>query len=382
MKILLTGGGTGGHITPILAVAHELKILRSDCKTIYVGERGSKFAELTANHAAIDEIYTVSAGKYRRYHGESWLRRVADIKTNLLNLRDLFRFIAGSYQSWRLLRKIRPDIVFLKGGFVGVPIGLAAAMLHIPIITHDSDAVPGLANRLVSRWVSWHATALPAEYYPYPKAKIQPVGVLVEHNYQNVSAMQQKEYKLEIGVPVNSSLLLITGGSSGADRINRAVVKIIEELLQKYPELYAIHQAGKGKMDVYGAYKHDRLRVLEFLNPMHVFMGAADLVVARSSANTLAELGTQGKACIVVPSAFLTGGHQLKNAHRLEEQGAAIIVHDDQLYDLQHGLFAAVTSLLSDKAKRNELSLRLRDITLTGAAKRLANLILDNTQTK
>ena len=103
--IVLTGGGTGGHITPILALADELKSQSPQVRTIYIGEKGGKFDDLTANHAAIDQSFTVSAGKLRRYHGESWLRRLVDIKTNLLNLSDAFKLCIGTVQAYRMLGK-------------------------------------------------------------------------------------------------------------------------------------------------------------------------------------------------------------------------------------------------------------------------------------
>lgn len=382
LKILLTGGGTGGHITPILAVAYELKQQQPDCQTVYVGERHGTFNHLTKASKVIDEEYSVFAGKFRRYHGESWLRRVSDLKTNTQNLRDAFYVLFGFFQSIRLLGKIKPDLVFLKGGYVGVPIGLAAAVRRIPIVTHDSDVLPGLANRLVSRWARAHATALAAEYYPYPPQKVWPVGVLVEHNYQAVDDQTQQTFKTRLNLPGEEPLLLVTGGSSGAARINTAVADIIDQLLQTQPSLHVIHQVGQGKAGVYGTYRHDRLEILEFLSPMYVYTGAADLVVCRASANTLAELGVQGKACIAVPNPDLTGGHQLKNAQRLKEQGAAIIVEEDALHDSEQGLLVNIERLLTDKDKRKELGSRLQQLTSSHAAYKLAVLLLEQAKNK
>ena len=233
MKYLLSGGGTGGHITPILAVVEELKHIQQDCLVIYVGERNSKFLSLTDSNNLIDEKFSVFSGKYRRFHGESWLKRLFDLRTIAKNLRDVVYVAIGFIQSFNLLRKTKPDVVFLKGGYVGVPVGLAAALLHISIVTHDSDAVSGLANKIVSKWTSVHATALPANNYDYPSQKVKTVGVLVEKNYQPISDEVQREYKKQLGFPGNEQLLLITGGSSGAERLNSVIVKIINSLLQK-----------------------------------------------------------------------------------------------------------------------------------------------------
>lgn len=344
---------------------------------MYVGERGSKFAALTAEHAAIDEVYTVSAGKFRRYHGESWLRRLIDIKTIAMNLRDGFKVFAGIFQAYQLLGKVKPDVVFLKGGFVGVPIGLAAAMRRIPTVTHDSDALVGLANRFAGRKAKLHATALSAQYYPYPAEKVRPVGVLVEHSYQPVDDVTKKAFKEQLGLSGDTPVLLITGGSTGAHRVNLAVVSIIDELLKNQSELHVIHQVGQGKTGVYNGYTNPRLQILEFLNPMYQYMGAADLVVCRSSGNTVAELGVQGKACIAIPNPDLTGGHQLKNAAVLKEQGAARIILEEQLYDIQQGLLPAINELLNNDDLRSQLGKKLQEITIPDAAHRLAVLLLE-----
>lgn len=374
--IVLSGGGTGGHITPILAVAHELKKQDPTIRTVYIGERGGKFQELTDTHEAIDQTYAIFAGKFRRYHGQSKLRQIFAVRTNLLNIRDLFYFAIGTVQAWFLLAKIKPSTVFLKGGFVGVPVGLSAATRHIPFMTHDSDALPGLANRIVSRWAKLHAVAMPVETYVYPKDKTVQVGVLVESAFQRVTPEIQKDFKQQISVPADKQMLLITGASSGANKVNIAMTKIADKLLQDFPELYIVHQAGKGKAGVYGSYTHERLTVLEFMRPMYVYTGAADVVVARASGNTIAELGTQGKAVIAVPNPELAGGHQTKNADALVRANAAIIVKEDASSTDEQALDAAIRSLLTDKEQAQKLADSLHAITLSGAAAKLASHLL------
>jgi UDP-N-acetylglucosamine--N-acetylmuramyl-(pentapeptide) pyrophosphoryl-undecaprenol N-acetylglucosamine transferase len=378
--IVMTGGGTGGHITPILALAEEVKALDPRVTVVYIGEKGGKFDELTKGHPAIDQTFAISAGKLRRYHGESWLRRMLDIKTNLLNFRDIFRFLAGVRQAKRILQEVKPELVFQKGGFVGVPVSIAASRRHIPIVTHDSDTLPGLANRIVGRWAVLHATGYPAEFYTYPKDKMLHVGVLVSKAYQAVSPELQRESKLKLGLNPDEPLILITGGSSGAGTINKAVLHSIATLLQNHSTVQIIHQVGKGKADVYKGFTHERLKVLEFLNPMVDYTTAADIIVTRAGANAMAEFGVQGKACIVVPAAHLTGGHQLTNGKLLEEKGAAIIVPEDELYDSQHGLFAAITKLLIDPKLRQQLGRNLQAQTIPNAAHRLAVALLEQTK--
>lgn len=380
--VVLSGGGTGGHITPILAVAHELKKQDPTIKTIYIGERNGKFKELTSSHEAIDETHEIWAGKFRRYHGESWLKRILDVRTNVLNIRDVFYFAIGTAQSWRLIGKLKPSVVFLKGGFVGVPVGLAAAGRHIPFVTHDSDALPGLANRLVGRWARTHAVALPPETYAYPQSKTVQVGVLVESNFQPVSMAIQAQMKEQIGVPVTATMLLVTGGSSGAHNINVAIKSIAAQLLESYPDLRIVHQAGKGKAGIYGEYAHERLQVIEFMRPMYAYTGAADIVVSRASGNTIAELGTQGKAVIAVANPLLTGGHQVKNAQALEAAQAALTVSETAQATNAQDLLAAIKDLLDHPDKRAQLGATLQRITLTNAAEKLAQLLIAETDGK
>lgn len=291
------------------------------------------------------------------------------------NLIDLFRIFIGIIQAWIMLGRIKPNVVFQKGGFVGVPVSLAAAIRKIPIVTHDSDALPGLANQLVSKWASLHATALPANYYSYDNSKTVQVGVLVEHNYQKITSKIQSDYKHKLGIKNDEILMVVTGGSSGAENINNAMVSNVLTLLDDNPNLKIIHQVGKGKLHTYNNIQHDRLQLLEFLSPMYMFLGAADIVICRTSANTIAELGIQAKPVITIPSEYLAGGHQIKNAKILEEQGAAIVIYEDKLYDLQQGLSAKINSLLRNKELRNTLSKKLESMSISGSANKLANIL-------
>lgn len=374
--ILLTGGGTGGHITPLLAVAHALKQADPTVRTVYVGEHGGKFKDLTDAHEAIDETYEIWAGKFRRYNGESWIRRLFDIKTNLLNIRDLFYFVYGTMQSWLLVRRVKPDMIFLKGGFVGVPIGLAARLRKIPFITHDSDAIPGLANRLVGRWAKLHAVALAPDMYRYPASRTVQVGVLVEPSFTEVTSDMQKEMKQQLHINPNHIVLLVTGGSSGARNINIAMKKLAPQLLEDFPNLHIVHQAGRGKADIYGSYIHERLTVVEFMRPMFVYTGSADLVISRASGNTIAELGTQRKAVIAVPNPLLASGHQTKNAQALAEASAAVVVPESARATDEKALDIAIRSLISDASARQHLADNLHGITVHGAAEHLAKLLL------
>jgi len=354
----------------LLAVAQKLKATDPTIEVIYVGERGSKFASMTKGQAVFDRQYKVFAGKFRRYHGESWLTRLFDVKTNLRNFRDIFFVLFGIIESWLLLQKLQPDVILLKGGFVGVPIGLAARG-RFPIVTHDSDALPGLANRLVSRWAVYHATGMPASYYKYPKDKIKYVGVIVTEAYQNVTKELMKQYRQQLKLPTDAEVLMITGGSGGAESINQVIAKIAPDLLAKMPKLQIIHQVGQGKEGVYGSYHNDRLQVYGLMpfDELYRYSGAADVIVTRAGANTIAEYGIQSKACIVVPNPLLTGGHQVKNAQFLTDKEAAVVVNEDHLPE-------AIDHLLAHPAECQKLGRRLHELMMPNAAAELAKILL------
>jgi UDP-N-acetylglucosamine--N-acetylmuramyl-(pentapeptide) pyrophosphoryl-undecaprenol N-acetylglucosamine transferase len=384
MKIVLTGGGSGGHITPILAVARELKALQPDVELIYVGQRGDQLLDVPAESPYIDTVYAVRAGKFRRYHGEG-IKQVFDIPTLLKNIRDAWFTVVGTAQSYRLLGRLKPDVVFIKGGFVGVPVGLAAAKRHVPFITHDSDTLPGLANRIIARWAAMHAVALPAEVYPYPSEKTVTVGVPVQAEFTPVSARQQAAYRQEIGLPAEGQLLFVTGGGNGARSLNQVVADITLALLTEYPNLYVIHVAGRLHEAALGKTydgllppsQRNHVRVEGFITKLHAYSGAADVIITRAGGTSLAEFAVQHKACIVVPNPVLTGGHQVKNARYLADKHAAICVTEAELTTKPGALDRAIRRLLDNPKERQAMAERLGTFAKADAAKALAVLLLE-----
>ena len=382
--IVLTGAGSGGHITPILAVAGELKRQRPDIRLIYIGQRGDKLGDIPAEHPAIDQVFTVRAGKLRRYHGEG-LRQLLDLPTTLKNIRDSFYVVIGTYQSWQLLRRLRPDVIFIKGGFVGVPVGQAAARLHLPYVTHDSDAVPGLANRIIGRWADRHAVALPPQLYNYPADKTVMTGIPLQPEFKPVDAKLKRRYRSDLKLPAEAKVLFVIGGGLGSQRINEAVASAVPHLLGEFNDLYVLHSAGRNnEADIQAAYQaklspaeQDRVRVQGFIDDVYRYSGAADIVVTRAGATNLAEFALQGKACIVIPSPFLAGGHQLKNAHYLADQRAAVVLDEAALMADPNRLARQVSALLHNPKHQRELGDRLAKFAKPQATAELTQLILD-----
>jgi UDP-N-acetylglucosamine--N-acetylmuramyl-(pentapeptide) pyrophosphoryl-undecaprenol N-acetylglucosamine transferase len=383
LTIVVTGGGSGGHITPILAVARELKKLSPDTRIVYIGQRGDGLDDVVSESGLVDEMHAVYAGKFRRYNGEGW-RQWLDLETLYLNIRDGFRTIAGFWQSVWLLNRIKPEIIFTRGSYVSVPVCLAGALFGVPYITHDSDAIPSLTNRIIARWAALHAVALPEELYQYPIDKTVTVGVPISGNYERVTDSLIKRYKQELGLSAYDKILTVTGGGLGALRLNEAVIQNAPELLKRYPKLAILHLTGRaheGKVQM--AYDkalpseaRGRVMVKGFVTDLHRHTGAATVVISRAGATFLAEMAVQGKACVIVPNPALTGGHQLKNTEALKRKGAIVEMTEDQI-EQELRLTTVVADLFDHPAKAEDLARSLIRFGKPDASERIAKLLLE-----
>lgn len=384
MTIVLTGGGSGGHITPILAVAAELKRLNPEVHLVYIGQRGDSLGDIPAQDPNIDQVFTVRAGKFRRFHGEG-LRQLLDVPTILKNIRDVFFVIIGTYQSWRLMGRIQPKVVFSRGGFVSVPVAVGAKFRGVPYITHDSDLTPSLANRLIARGASLHAVAFDKELYPYPEAKTITTGIPLNKHFKPVTNELKKRYRAELDIPERSKVVFVIGGGLGSQDVNSAVADAVPHLLQDFQDLYVIHATGRNnEAELQSKYNEAvtdsdrrRLQVHAFIHDVYRYSGAADIIVTRAGATNLAEFAMQGKACIVIPSSFLAGGHQLENAKYLSEQGAAVVLKSDDLIADPNRLARYITDLLQEPNKRKKLEAEFAKLAQPNAAHQIAQLILE-----
>jgi UDP-N-acetylglucosamine--N-acetylmuramyl-(pentapeptide) pyrophosphoryl-undecaprenol N-acetylglucosamine transferase len=281
-----------------------------------------------------------------------------------------------------LLRRIRPDVIFTRGGFVSVPVALGGRLNRIPYLTHDSDAVPSLANRLIARWAAKHAVALPAELYPYPVAKTVMVGVPVSSQYQPVTAQLRAQYRSELELTDYEQVVLLTGGGNGARVLNQALVANARYLLSSYPHLAIVHIAGRAlEAETNQAYDalnlgaaRGRVRVHGFVSDLYRQSGAADVVIARGGATNLAEFALQGQVCLIVPSKQL--GWNVQNAAILAREGAIVSLSEDQAEQPER-LGRTIGELLTDAAQRQQLASRLATYARPQAARDLAVLIME-----
>ncbi len=308
-KIVMTGGGTAGHVTPNIALIPEL--IKRNYEIHYIG------SEMGIERKLIEEYgipyYSVSTGKFRRYF---------DIK----NFTDPFKVIKGIREASALMKKIKPDVVFSKGGFVSVPVVLAADKKKIPCVIHESDMTPGLANKICIPHAAKVCTNFPEAASNIPDGKAVVSGTPIRSELYNGSRAKGLEF---CGFSDDKPVVLVVGGSLGATAVNQIVREALPELLKKYN---VIHLCGEGKRDSdldgikgYAQYEY----VKKELSDM---MAAADLVISRAGANAICELLALKKPNILIPlPQSQSRGDQILNAQSFKKQGYSAVLNEENL---------------------------------------------------
>lgn len=266
-----------------------------------------------------------------------------------------------------------------------MPVGLSAAALRIPYVTHDSDALPGLANRIVAPWAKLHTVALPKEVYTYPADKTVDVGVPLAHHYRPLAPAEISDARKQLGLPSQGKVLFVTGGGLGAKRLNNAVAVCVPELLKRYPDLTVLQLAGRAnEAELRQRYQKElppnvrpRVIVKGFVTNLHLYSGVADIVVTRAGATSIAEFAAQQKACVVVPNPLLTGGHQTKNAKVLSDRNAVRLVDEARLAQDDHALMPVLVDLFDHPERAKALGKTLGQFAKGDSAKQLAMILLE-----
>lgn len=320
------------------------------------------------------KITTISAGKFRRYKHFRTVDYITTPSVMLQNIIDIAKIVAGTVQSLWIVLRYRPDVVFAKGGFVCLPVGWAARLLRVSVVIHDSDARPGLTNRLLASFAGGIATGYPLENYPYQRDKSIYTGVPIRKGYKPVSNARQNEAKRALDIDPVTPLIVGVGGGLGARSINSAMVRSASDLADTGAKFVIV--AGKkyypDTQDEAGNLPN--IEVLEFVTDgLLGLLSAADIVVTRASATSLQELACLRKAIIAVPARQLSDQHE--NAKQYAEKGAAIVLDDDALE--QGELTGVLRQLLDDEKSRNSLAEALHEFARPNAAKEVAKLIID-----
>lgn len=317
----------------------------------------------------------ISSGKFRRYNHVPMWRQLLWPSVVLPNMLDGLKIIAGAIQSVAKLIVWRPDVVFTKGGFVCMPVGWAAHLLKIPLVIHDSDAHPGLTNRILSRWADAIATGAPLEYYSYPKERSRYVGIPISSDFKPVSEEQRRHEKVVWGLDIDKPLVVVTGGGLGATRINNAVVAERQNLLSHASIILVSGQAQYEELHALVPEDEDGFQLHAFTTKMPSLLRAADVVVARAGATTILELAALEMPTILVPNARLTGGHQVKNAAVYAEKNAVVILDEDRMVEDASALTQEVKTLLANHQDASMMGRRFGAFARPDAARDMAGMI-------
>ncbi len=326
-KIIMTGGGTAGHVTPNLALIPFLK--EAGYEITYIGSKTG--IEKGLIEAEGIKYYGISSGKLRRYF-------------DLKNFSDPIKVLKGCLEARNIIKKIKPDVVFSKGGFVAVPVVFAASRLHVPCIIHESDITPGLANKLCIPKADKVCVNFPETLKYLPEDKAVLTGSPIRQQLFNGN----REAGLKaVGFDGQKKVILVVGGSTGSARVNSAVRDVLPTILRKYD---VIHICGKGKTSTEYS-DTEGYRQFEYVSDgLHDLFAAADIVISRAGANSLCELVALKKPHILIPlSLEASRGDQILNAESFEKQGFSYVLREEDLSN--ESLLEAIDYVFENREK-------------------------------
>lgn len=343
MRVLVSGGGTGGHIYPALAIATSLRT-QYNAEILFLGSDDGLEKELVP--AAGFRLVTVKAGKLRRY-------------VSLATVTGVMRVPLGMFQAISIVRKFRPDVAFTSGGYVAVPAVLASRVNGVPVLMHQQDVPPNLSNRLAAPLATRISVAF-ADSLPYfPARKTLLLGNPIRQAMLDVRETPPQAARAELGLDVETPLLLVTGGSQGARHLNQVVCQALPGLLERCQvlqisgkELYnETREQADSLLAGLDETLRQRYRLVAYLNAeMPQALQAADLVLCRSGASTLTELAILSKPSVLVPLLPAVGGPaQQENAAMFERKSAASVIADNELKP--EILVERVLSILASKTQ-------------------------------
>jgi UDP-N-acetylglucosamine--N-acetylmuramyl-(pentapeptide) pyrophosphoryl-undecaprenol N-acetylglucosamine transferase len=352
MRIVIAGGGTGGHVIPALAIAQQLK-QQFGAEVLFIGTARGIETRLVPQAGFALELIQVGA-----------LKNVS-LVTRAKTLFNLPRAIAACS---RMLTDFDPEVVIGVGGYASGPAMAAAIRRRLPTLAFEPNVVPGFANRMIARWVSAAAVHFQETCRYFPNCRV--TGVPVRAAFFSISP---KADSSDVGAPPT---LLVFGGSQGAHAINQAMIESLPGLHGKIPGIHIIHQTGQRDYDqVLAAYRQSGIsaEVHKFIDDMPGTFGRADLLVCRSGASTVAEITAAGKPAIFVPFPAAADDHQNVNARALERAGAAVVVEESNLGAAY--LVETIAALLGDPVRLRSMSVAARSLAHPKAVEEIAEMV-------
>ncbi|MCA0430693.1 MAG: undecaprenyldiphospho-muramoylpentapeptide beta-N-acetylglucosaminyltransferase [Bacteroidetes bacterium] len=359
IKVLLSGGGTGGHIFPAVAIANEIKNTIPNAEILFVGAIGKM--EMEKVPAAGYKIIGVSIAGLQR-------------KFTLSNFKLPFLLIKSYFQTKQIIKNFNPNVVVGTGGFASGPIIKAATAKNIPALIHEGNSYAGLTNKILGKKVNKICVAYPNMDKYFPKEKILITGNPIRQDLFNINS-KRNEALAFFGLNSEKKTILVIGGSLGARTINEAINLGLKNIFEANYQL--IWQTGKGYISIANEsvknYKENGIKAFDFISRMDLAYAACDLVISRAGASSISEICVIGKPCILVPSPNVAEDHQTKNALALQQNSAAILVKD---FDANHSLVKTALDLINDNEKLNQLSLNVVKMAYPNATKTIAAEVL------
>ncbi|PAB58829.1 undecaprenyldiphospho-muramoylpentapeptide beta-N-acetylglucosaminyltransferase [Anaeromicrobium sediminis] len=364
MKVLITGGGTGGHIYPAIAIANKIKDEIKTAQILFVGTEKGLESELVPKEGY--NLETIKVSGFKR-------------KISLDTAKSLVDLACGLKDSIKVILKFKPDIVIGTGGYVCGPVVFIASMLNIKTVIHEQNVIPGVTNKILGKFVnrvlvSFHESK---KYFDNDK-KVYVTGNPIRKEFIKISQESSKE---QIGAKEDEFVVLSFGGSRGAEKINKIMAKVIEKTYDN-KKIKIIHVTGsrhhKEVMDFFkekGIGNNIKDSVKEYIYDMAKYMGAADLAICRAGAITLAEITAMGIPSILIPSPYVTNNHQEHNARVLEDKGAAILVKEAE-FD-EDIILENIYKLSKEKDKLNTMAKKSREIAKPNATDIIYSNILE-----
>lgn len=356
-KFIISGGGTGGHIFPAIAIADELKRRIPDADILFVGAKDRM------------EMQKVPQAGYP-IEG-LWISGIQR-KITLQNLLFPLKFISSLLKSRSIIKRFKPDAVIGTGGFASGAVVKVAGEMGIPTFIQEQNSYAGITNKMLSKKAKKICVAYDAMEQFFPKEKIVKTGNPIRDGLLDI-AKHRTEGLTYFQLNPEQKTLLVLGGSLGARRINQ----LVEEQLPLFEKLgvQVLWQCGKLYYEEYKKYESERVKVLAFIDKMELAYAVADVIISRAGASSVSELCVVGKPVIFIPSPNVAEDHQTKNARAIEQKQAAILIRET---DLGTTFATTFTELINDEAKQQSLSRHIKTLALPNATEEIVNIILEN----
>ena len=356
LKFIVSGGGTGGHIYPAIAIANELKSRFPDAEFLFVGAKDKM------------EMQKVPQAGYK-IEG-LWIAGLQR-KLTVQNMMFPFKLISSLWKSRQIINKFKPDVVIGTGGFASGPLLQVANSRNIPTVVQEQNSFPGITNKLLSKKANKICVAYENLERFFPKEKIVLTGNPVREDLLNIDA-KRNEAITHFNLDANKKTLLVLGGSLGARRINQLIEKEIYNIVSK--DIQVIWQCGKFYINEYKHFSDGKnVQVLDFIDRMDLVYAAADFVISRAGASSVSELCLVGKPTIFIPSPNVAEDHQTKNAKAIVDKNGAILLRENELDEKFETTFS---NLISDESLQKELSQNIKSLAKPNATKDIVEEII------